>query len=137
MGRLGLFWRVVIVFLAVTLVRLFVVEGLGPFFGSAYSNRVGHVVRPLLTSARVVSLMCLARRHPDRCSWEGLRLTSVRPDWRWLLFGMAFWLVAAGFGLVVTLALGWRRVAFSAPGVGVLLLILFLPLLVLFYAALD
>ncbi|MDQ3794220.1 MAG: hypothetical protein M3316_00835 [Actinomycetota bacterium] len=54
MGRLGLFWRVVIVFLAVTLVWLFVVEGLSPFFGSAYSNRVGHVVRALLTSARVV-----------------------------------------------------------------------------------
>jgi membrane protease YdiL (CAAX protease family) len=137
MGRLGLFWRAVIVFLAVTLVRLFVVEGLGPFFGSAYSNRVDHVVRALLTSARVVSLMCLARRHPDRCSWEGLRLTSVRPGWRWLLFGMAFWLVAEGFELVVTLALGWMRVSFSAPGVGILLLILYLPLLVFFYEALP
>jgi hypothetical protein len=50
MGRLGLFWRVVIVFLAVTLVWLFVVQVLGPFFGPAYSNRVGHVVRALLTS---------------------------------------------------------------------------------------
>lgn len=138
MGRLGLFWRVVIVFLAVTLVWLFVVQVLGPLFGPAYSNRVGHVVRALLTSALVVSLMCLARRYLDRwCSWEGLRLTSVRPGWRWLLLGMAFWLVAAGFGLMVTLALGWVRTSFSAPGVGILLLILYLPLLVFFYEALP
>ena len=54
MGRLGLFWRVVIVFLAVTLVWLFIVQVLGPFFGPAYSNRVGHVVRALLTSALAV-----------------------------------------------------------------------------------
>ncbi|MDQ3794221.1 MAG: hypothetical protein M3316_00840 [Actinomycetota bacterium] len=66
-----------------------------------------------------------------------MRLTSVRPGWRWLLFGMAFWLVAAGFGLVVTLALGWMRVSFSAPRVGILLLILYLPLLVYFYEALP
>jgi hypothetical protein len=54
MGRLGLFWRVVIVFLAVTLVWLFIVQVLGPFFGPAYSNRVGHVVRALLSSALAV-----------------------------------------------------------------------------------
>jgi membrane protease YdiL (CAAX protease family) len=136
-GRLGLFWRVVIVFLAVTLVWLVVVQGLGPFFGPAYSDRVGHIVRALLTSALVLPLIFLARRYLDRRSWEGLRLTSLRAGWRWLLFGMAFWLVAAGCGLVATLALGWVRISVSAPGTGILLLILYLPLLVFLYEALP
>jgi hypothetical protein len=85
--RPNLFWRVAVVFLAVTLVWLFVAQGLGSFFGQAYSDRVGHAVRAVLASALVVPLIFLARRHLDRRPWEGLRLTSLRNGWRWLLFG--------------------------------------------------
>lgn len=136
-GRLNLFWRVAVVFLAVTLVWLFVTQGLGSFFGPAYSDRVGHAVRALLTSALVVPLIFLARRYLDRRSWEGLRFTSLRTGWRWLLFGMVFWLVAAGLGLVVTVALGWTRISLGTPSVGILLLFLYLPVLVFLYEALP
>jgi uncharacterized protein len=85
----------VIVFLGATLVWLFVAQGLGAFSGPAYSDRLGHAVRAILTSALVVPLIFLARRYLDRRSWEGLRLTSLRIGWRWLVFGM----VLAGVAL--------------------------------------
>ena len=136
-GRLNLFWRVAVVFLAVTLVWLFVTQGLGSFFGPAYPDRVGHAVRAVLTSALVVPLIFLARRYLDRRSWEGLRFTSLRTGWRWLLFGMVFWLVAAGLGLVVTVVLGWTRISLGTPSVGILLLFLYLPVLVFLYESLP
>lgn len=136
-GRLNLFGRVAVVFLAVTLVWLFVTQGLGSFFGPAYPDRVGHAVRAVLTSALVVPLIFLARRYLDRRSWEGLRFTSLRTGWRWLLFGMVFWFVAAGLGLVVTVALGWTRISLGTPSVGILLLFLYLPVLVFLYEALP
>jgi uncharacterized protein len=136
-GRLNLFGRVAVVFLAVTLVWLFVTQGLGSFFGPAYPDRVGHAVRAVLTSALVVPLIFLARRYLDRRSWEGLRFTSLRTGWRWLLFGMVFWLVAVGLGLVVTVVLGWTRISLGTPSVGILLLFLYLPVLVFLYEALP
>lgn len=136
-GRLNLFGRVAVVFLAVTLVWLFVTQGLGSFFGPAYPDRVGHAVRAVLTSALVVPLIFLARRYLDRRSWEGLRFTSLRTGWRWLLFGMVFWLVAAGLGLVVTVVLGWTRISLGTPSVGILLLFFYLPVLVFLYEALP
>jgi membrane protease YdiL (CAAX protease family) len=50
---------------------------------------------------------------------------------------MIFWLGAGGLGLAVTLALGWARISVGAPGAGVLLLTLYLPLLVFLYEALP
>ena len=135
--RPNLFWRTVVVFVAVVLVWLFVAQGLGSLFGPAPSDRVGHAVRALLTSALVVPLIYLARRYLDRRPWEGLRLTSLRVGWRWLLFGVTFWLVAAGLGLVATLALGWARISLGVPSTGMLLLVLYLPVLVFLYEALP
>jgi membrane protease YdiL (CAAX protease family) len=82
-------------------------------------------------------LIFLARRYLDRRSWEGLRFTSLRTGWRWLLFGMVFWLVAVGLGLVVTVVLGWTRISLGTPSVGILLLFLYLPVLVFLYEALP
>ncbi len=135
--RPNLLWRVTLVLLAVVLVWLLVVGGLGSLFGPAYSDRLGHAVRALLTTALVVPIICLARRYLDRRPWEGLRLTSLRAGWGWLLFGMAFWFVAAGLGLAVTLALGWARISFGVPSAGIVLLILYLPFLVFLYEALP
>lgn len=135
--RPSLFLRVAVVFLAAVLVWLLVVEGLGPFFGPAYSDRVGHAIRAVLTSALAVPLVALARRYLDRRPWGGLRLTSLRLGWRPLLWGMVFWLVAAGVGLATTLALGWASISFGAPSARVLLLFTYLPLLVFLYEALP
>jgi membrane protease YdiL (CAAX protease family) len=136
-NRPSLSWRVALVFLAVVVIWLFVVEGLGPFFGPAYSDRVGHAVRAVAVSALVVPLIVVARRYLDRRPWAGLRLPSLRVGWRPALFGAAFWLVAAGVGLSVTLAFGWARVTADAPSAEILLLALYLPLLVFLYEALP
>lgn len=100
-------------------------------------DRLGHAVRAILVCGLVVSVVILARSYFDRRPWEGLRLTSLCVGWRPLLFGIGFWLVAAGTGLVVALAFGWTSASLEAPGVGLLLLALYLPLLVFFYEALP
>jgi hypothetical protein len=133
--RPSLSLRITIVFLAAVLVWLLVVEGFDPFFGSAYWDRVGHAVRAVLTSALAVPLVALARRYLDCRPWGGLRLTSLRLGWRPLLWGMVFWLVAAGVGLATTLVLGWASVSFAAPGPRALLLFTYQPLLVFLYEA--
>lgn len=135
--RPGLAWRVAIVFLAIVVIWLSVVEGLGSFFGPAYSDRVGHAVRAVAVSALVIPLIFLARRYLDRRPWAGLRLSSLRVGWRPALFGAAFWLVAAGVGLTATLAFGWARVARDAPSAEIVLLALYLPVLVFLYEALP
>lgn len=134
-ARVGLLWRIVIVFLAASFVWVMIVGGLNAFFGPAYSDRVGHAVRAILIFVLAVPLVVLARRYLDRRSLEELRVTSLRAGWRPLLFGMAFWLIAAGTGLAVTLALGWVRVFVGTPSAGVVLLALYLPLLVFLYEA--
>lgn len=136
-GRVRLLGRITIVFLAVSLVWIAVVEGLGPFFGPAYSDRLGHAVRAILVCVLVVPVVVLARRFLDLRAWEGLRINSLRVGWRPLLFGMGFWLVAAGIGLAVVLSFGWTRISFGTPDIGVLLLFLYLPLLVFLFEALP
>ena len=136
-SRPNLFWRVVVVFTAVVGIWLFVVEVLGSFSGPAYADRVGHAVRAAAVSALVVPLIILSRRYLDRRPWSGLRLTPLGAGWRVALFGAVFWLVAAGIGLTVTLALGWTSIEVSAPSAGIVLLALYLPLLVFLYEALP
>lgn len=135
--RPGLPWRLAIVFLAVVLIWLLVAGGLGSFFGPAYSDRVGHAVRAVAVSALVVPLIVVSRRYLDRRPWVGIGLTPLRDGWRPALFGGTFWLVAAGVGLTVTLALSWARVAGDAPSAEIVLLALYLPLLVFLYEALP
>ena len=135
--RPNLLWRVTLVFVAVVVIWLFVVEGIGSFFGPAYSDRGGHFVRAVAISALVIPLIVLARRYLDRRPWSGLRLTSLRVGWRAALFGAVFWLVAAGLGLTLTLALGWARITVSTPDAGIIFLALYLPLLVFLYEALP
>ncbi len=130
-------WRILAVFVAVSLVWLLVVQGSDLFFGTAYEDRVGHAVRAVLVCALAVPVVVLARRYLDRRSWEGLRLTPLRDGWRPLLFGMAFWLVAAGAGLATTIALGWASISFATPSGDLLLLALYLPVLVFLYEALP
>jgi uncharacterized protein len=136
-SRPKLFWRVAIVFVGVVVIWQFVVEGIGSLFGPAYSDRVGHTVRAVAISMLVIPLIVLARRYLDRRSWEGLRLTSLRVGWRAAVFGAMSWLVAAGFGLVLTLSLSWARIEVGAPSTEIVLLAMYLPLLVFLYEALP
>lgn len=130
-------WRIALVLVAATLIWLAVGDGIGRFFGPAGEDRLGHAVRAVLTSALVVPLILLARRSLDRRPWAGLGLTPLGLDWRPLLFGAMFWVLAAGLGLAVTLALGWARIDVGRPDAGIVLLALGLPALVLLYEALP
>ncbi len=135
--RWSLFWRVAVVFVATVLLWRLVVEGTGPFFGPAHSDRVGHAVRAVAVSMGAVPLIVLARRSLDRRPWAGLRLTPLRSGWKPALFGTAFWVVAAGCGLAVTVGFGWVHIDFRAPSAETVHLALYLPLLVFLYEALP
>lgn len=136
-GDLALSLRIALVFIAAVAVWLVVVEGLSPFFGPAYSDRVGHATRAVLVSALAVPLVLLAWRYLDRRPWEDLRLTSLGAGFGPLLFGMVFWLVSAGAGLFVSLYFGLASISFGEPSTGLLWLLLYLPLLVFLYEALP
>lgn len=136
-NRLSLFWRIAVVFVVAVLIWLFVGEGLGSFSGPAYADRAGHAIRAVATTVLVVPLIVFGRRYLDQRSWESLQLTSLRIGWRSALFGAAIWLVAAGLGVAVTLALGWIRIDVRAPSIEIVLLALYLPVLVFLYEALP
>lgn len=130
--------RLGVVLGAATLIWIGIGNGIGAFFGDAYSDRLGHAVRAVLTAALAVPLVVLARRYLDRRRWAELGLGPLRRDgWRPLLFGAAFWLVAAALGTAVVFGLDWAGPATAAFDVAALLPALYLPVLVLLYEALP
>lgn len=136
-GNLALLVRIAIVLIATIAVWLVVIEGLGPFFGPAYSDRVGHATRAVLISALAIPLVLLAWRYLDRRPWEELRLTSLRVGLGPMLFGAVFWLVFAGIGMLVSLYFGLASISFGEPSADLLFLMLYLPALVFLYEALP
>lgn len=129
-------WRIVMVFIAVTLVWYVVAWAGEAAFGPDY-NRLGHIMRAVLASALAVPTITLARRFLDRRSWVGLGLLSPRTCWRPLLFGMACWLIPAGIGIAACVAFGWTDITLRTSLGEVLLLTAGLVLLVFLYEALP
>lgn len=131
-----MWWRIAIMFTAVTLLWL----GAGAFaeviFGTEYS-RAAHVLRTILIAVVAVPLVIVARRLLDRRSWAGMRLGSLRSGWKPLLVGITCWLIPATIGAAASLMLGWTEIRVSESVNDVLLFSLSLPLLVFFYEALP
>lgn len=134
--RLSLFWRMSLVWVAVTIVWLCIRLGVNAAFGSDYS-RSSHIIRAVLTSLVIIPLILFARRFLDRRSWNGLTLSPLQMGWRPLLIGMICWLIPAFIGLALCLALGWSSITTSEPIGNILLLTLGLIFLVFIYEALP
>lgn len=134
--RLSLFWRMSLVWIAVTIVWLGIRLVVNEAFGSEYS-RSSHIVRAALTSVMIIPLILFARRFLDRRSWYGLTLSPLQIGWRPLLIGMICWLIPAFIGLGMCLAFGWSSITATEPIGNVLLLTLVLIFLVFIYEALP
>lgn len=109
----------------------------GALFGPPYEDRIGHTIRAVSGAVLGVGLVVLARRFLDRRPLAGLGLTSLRTGWRWLLVGMAFWLVLAGVGAAVALGAGWAGITSTGLTQQLVLLAVYLPVLVFLYEALP
>lgn len=134
--RIGLFWRIALVFIAVTLVWLCIRTFVDAQFGAGYS-RSSHIISALLTSLAVIPLILAARHFLDRRPWSGLKLPSLRIGWHPFFIGMICWLVPAGIGLIICTALGWTEITLQEPIGNVLALGAGLLMLVFIYEALP
>lgn len=134
--RLHLFWRITIVFIAVTLVWLVVRASVNAYWGLEYT-RTSHMVRAVLTSLVIIPLIVSARRFLDRRAWTGLSLSSLSTGWRPLLIGMICWLIPAAIGITACAAFGWTDITLQAPPGNILILAAGLMVLVFFYEALP
>lgn len=131
--RLNLFWRLTVVWVAVTFIWLLIGVLAHARFGVDY-NRQGHIIRAVLTSLLVIPLLVWARRFLDRRAWVDL---TGREVWRPLLVGMACWLIPAAVGTVICLALGWVEITPRAPLSEIVALSFGLFALVFIYEALP
>jgi uncharacterized protein len=134
--RISLFWRISIVFIAVTLVWLGIRAFVDMQMGEEYS-RSSHILRAVVTSIVIIPLIIAARRFLDRRPWSGLKLGSLRTGWRPLVVGMICWLLPAAIGLAVSVTLGWTQITLQEPVGDVLALGAGLLILVFIYEALP
>lgn len=129
--------RLLVVLAGATAAWLLILHAPGALFGPPYEDRIGHTIRAVAATVLGVGLVVLARRGLDRRPLAGLRLTSLREGWRWLLAGMAFWLALAGAGAAIALGAGWAGITSSGLTQQLVLLAVYLPALVFLYEALP
>jgi membrane protease YdiL (CAAX protease family) len=134
--RIGLGWRLAIVFVAGVAIWQSVYQVAEQIFGPGYDHG-NHLFRAVAVTALVVPMVVLARRFLDRRPWAGLRLTSPNEGWRPLLAGAGAYLVPLPVGLAVVLGLGWVSLSVHAPAGEVIGAVAGLLLLVLLYEALP
>lgn len=134
--RIGLFWRIAIVFAGVTLIWLLIGYVNQTVFGPGY-DRTAHVVNAVLATLLTVPLVVVARRGLDERPVAGLGFPSLRTGWRSLLLGMGCYLLPAGIGLTAVLALGRVEISLDTSIIELLPLLVGLIVLVLLYEALP
>ncbi|WP_431040766.1 CPBP family intramembrane glutamic endopeptidase [Streptomyces sp. P1-3] len=105
-----LWWRVAGMFAWVTVAALAVFHGANAIFGVGY-DRWAHAARAGAMFVLVVPAVVLVTRIPDRATLSGIGLTSLRQGARWLLIGMACWLIPAAAGVAGCLVFGWTALA--------------------------
>lgn len=135
-GRLGVPWRVTIVFLTVTVIWLLIGYVNQLAFGPEY-ERLGHVVNAVLATVLTVPAIVLARRSLDKRPLAGLGLPSLQTGRRSFLIGMGCYLIPAGIGLGVALGFGWVEVSLTVSFTQLLVLLSGLVALVFLYEALP
>jgi uncharacterized protein len=133
---ISVYWRISIVFIAITLVWLCIRIFVDTQLGEAYS-RSSHITRAVLTSIVIIPIIVAARRFLDRRPWSGLKLTSLSTGWRPLLIGMMCWLLPASAGLVVCITLRWTEITLQEPISNIFVLGAGLFILVFIYEALP
>lgn len=134
--RLGLFRRIAVVFVAVTLIWLLIVYVNQLSFGPGYA-RLGHGVNAVLATALAVPTIVLARRFLDKRPLAGLGLPPLRTGWRSLLIGMGCYLIPAGIGLVAVLSVGWVEISLDTSIANLVAVFFSLVVLVFLYEALP
>lgn len=135
-GRLGVAWRITVVFIATALIWLFIGYVYQSVFGSGY-DRLGHVINAVLATVLTVPVVVLARRFLDKRPLAGLGLSPLQVGWRSFFIGMGCYLIPAGIGLGAALVLGWVEISLTTSLSNFMALLIGLVVLVLLYEALP
>lgn len=135
-SRLGLFWRIGIVFVGMTAIWLLTYNVTSIVFEPGYT-RPGHVTSAILATVLTVPLVVAVRRYLDNRSLSGLGFPPFRTAWRSFLLGMGCYLLPASVGLGAVLALGWVELSLDTSVTDLVFLLLSLAVLVFLYEALP
>lgn len=130
------FGSIFLVFAAVAVWWIFLIDGVGALMGAEYT-RGAHIVRALGATAFVVPLIALALRYPVRRSWSDIGLERAGAGLRKFAAGAGYWLVPAATVLVIAVAAGWTEIMVRASAVETAGVLLGLTVLVLLYEAIP
>lgn len=132
--RLGLPWRILLVFVGVTLIWLLIGYVNQTAFEPGY-DQTGHVASAVIATLLTVPLIIFARRRVDGRPLSGLGLSPLRAAWRPLILGMGCYLLPAGLGLAAALSLGWVEISLEVSIPELLVVLVSLAVLVFLYEA--
>lgn len=134
-GRLNLFWRIVLGWLA------FVIGlGLAVVIATAAASyefpTLGlQILLAVVTTSVTVPLIYLLRRYADRRPWRGLGLSSPPSGFKYFLLGIGFLALITAAALLLGSAFGWLQVvAFHLPAATLLVILINMPI-AFFYEA--
>lgn len=135
--RLSLIWRILIVFLAASIIW-WISRGVNAWVGVAGEyDRTAHIISALLIFSLVIPMVIVARKHLDKRPWIGLRLTSFKEGWKPFVYGGLSYLIPALLGIIIFVLFGWTNVNFQASFGELLFAVVMLLILVFMYEALP
>ena len=135
--RLSLIWRILIVFLAASIIW-WISGGVHDWVGvEGEYDRTAHIISALLIFSLVLPMVIIARKHLDKRSWLGLRLTSFKEGWKPFVFGALSYLIPSLLGIIIFVMFGWTTIDFQASFGEFLFAVIVLMILVFMYEALP
>jgi len=135
--RLSLFWRILIVFIASSIIW-WIARGVNTLIraGAEY-DRTSHVMSALVIFVLVIPMVIFARKYLDKRPWKGLELTSFKNGWKPFVIGGLTYLIPALLGIIIFVMFGWTNIHFQASFGEFLIAVIVLMILVFLYEALP
>lgn len=135
--RFSLFGRLMIVFIAITMIW-WLVRGVNIWLGGTTDyDRTLHIVSATIIFILVIPVMVFARKVLDRKPWSGLELTSIKEGWKPFLYGALSYLIPAVVSMLVFSLFFGVTITIHASISDLLLAVVMLMLLVFLYEALP
>ncbi|QQK80154.1 CPBP family intramembrane metalloprotease [Salicibibacter cibi] len=135
--RLSLIWRILIVFLAASIIW-WVSGDVNSWVGAEGEyDRTAHIISALLIFSLVLPMVIVARKYLDKRSWMSLRLTSFKEGWKPFVFGGISYLVPALLGMIIFVIFGWTNINVQASFGELLVAVIVLLFLVFMFEALP
>src|SRR5690625_5368506 len=135
--RVSLIWRILIVFLASSIIWWLSGYVNTLIRAGAEYDRTAHVISALIICALVIPMLTFARKYLDKRPLKGLGLTSFKDGWKPLVIGGLTYLIPALLGIIIFVMFGWTNIHFHASFGEIFIAVIVLMILVFLYEALP